>query len=71
MELAPVLALTPTKYARIQSGLTYGGQGSYEFYMKFDAGQIGALYLRFQMSVFKLFSSSNPGHLFWHILEWK
>jgi hypothetical protein len=29
---------TPTKYARIQSGLTYGGQGSYEFYLKFDAG---------------------------------
>jgi hypothetical protein len=29
---------TPTKYARIQGGLTYGGQGSYEFYMKFDSG---------------------------------
>ena len=28
----------PTKYARIQNGLTYGGEGSYEFYLKFDAG---------------------------------
>ena len=31
-------SVAPTKYARIQAGLTYGGQGSYEFYMKFDAG---------------------------------